>query len=275
LDDEMRANAPRDVEYPDSDGRPLADNTLQYQWITTLKGHIDASLPDFVAGELLWYPVEGKPDIRRAPDVLVAFGRPKGHRGSYQQWREAGVAPQVVIEVLSPKNTKREMRDKLSFYELYGVLEYLVIDPDRGRLSVALRSNTSAELALHPIDGRFESARLGLRFEVSEHGDATELRVYGPDGEELPTFEELHADRARQRERAERLARRAAAAEQRAFSQAQRAAEAERAAAEAERAAAEAERAAAEAERAAAEVKALAHKLAERLRELGVDPDQT
>jgi hypothetical protein len=38
-----------------------------------------ADRPDvFVAGDLLWYPVEGRPDICRAPDVMVAIGRPKG-----------------------------------------------------------------------------------------------------------------------------------------------------------------------------------------------------
>jgi hypothetical protein len=45
----------------------------------------------FVAMDLLWYPVEGNPRIRVAPDVLVALGRPKGHRGSYKQWRRAAL----------------------------------------------------------------------------------------------------------------------------------------------------------------------------------------
>jgi hypothetical protein len=36
----------------------------------------------FVAMDLLWYPVKGKPKIRLAPDVLVALGRPKGPRRS-------------------------------------------------------------------------------------------------------------------------------------------------------------------------------------------------
>ncbi|TYQ25486.1 hypothetical protein [Pseudanabaena sp. UWO310] len=39
----------------------------------------------FVAGDLFWYPVEGQSVIRRAPDVMVVFGRPKGARGSYIQ----------------------------------------------------------------------------------------------------------------------------------------------------------------------------------------------
>jgi hypothetical protein len=42
----------------------------------------------FVAGDLLWYPVEGKPNISQAPDVMVAFGTPKGSSKSYKQWLE-------------------------------------------------------------------------------------------------------------------------------------------------------------------------------------------
>src|SRR5437868_15431503 len=90
----------RDLEYPDSDGQPLSDNTLQFQWIVTIQGNLDALYRDdqnvFVAGDLLWYAVAGQPTIRTAPDALVAFGRPKGYRGSYKQWQEGGIAPQVV-----------------------------------------------------------------------------------------------------------------------------------------------------------------------------------
>ena len=78
----------------------------------------------FIAGDLFWYPVEGHPEIRMAPDALVAFGRPAGHRGSYRQWAEGGIAPQVVFEVLSPGNRAGEMAAKLAFYTRYGVEEY-------------------------------------------------------------------------------------------------------------------------------------------------------
>lgn len=83
--------------YPDSDGQPMSDNTLQFRWIVTIEGGLDAVYgadPDvFVAGDLLWYPVQGKPNICTAPDALVVFGRPKGERGSYKQWEEGGIAP--------------------------------------------------------------------------------------------------------------------------------------------------------------------------------------
>ncbi|MCC6420266.1 MAG: Uma2 family endonuclease, partial [Gemmataceae bacterium] len=126
------------VVYPDSDGQPMAENTLQFRYIVTIQGGLDALYRDnpavFVAGDLLWYPVEGDPTIRQAPDAMVAFGRPKGDRGSYRQWEEDGVAPQVVFEILSPDNRAGELLRKFKFYERYGVEEYYVYDPDRGEL---------------------------------------------------------------------------------------------------------------------------------------------
>jgi Uma2 family endonuclease len=84
-----------------------------------------------VAGDILWYPVEGEPGISLNPDALVSLGRPKRHRGSYRQWEEDNIPPQIVFEVLSPSNTAPEMRRKLGLYEKYGVQEYYEYDPDR------------------------------------------------------------------------------------------------------------------------------------------------
>ena len=79
----------------------------------------------FIAGDLLWYPVLDREETGpMAPDVMVAFGRPKGRRGSYKQWEEDGIAPQVVFEILSPSNSRQEMLLKLEFYRRYGAKEY-------------------------------------------------------------------------------------------------------------------------------------------------------
>ena len=76
-----------DVLYPETDGLPLADNTIQFRLIATTQGGLDALFrnePVFVAGDLLWYPVEHSSESK-APDVMVVFGRDKGDRRSYQQ----------------------------------------------------------------------------------------------------------------------------------------------------------------------------------------------
>ena len=77
----MTVSLDRQLVYPDSDGQPMADNTQQFRWIVLLKENLEclfAQNPDvFVAGDLLWYPVEGHPEIRVAPDAMVVLGRPK------------------------------------------------------------------------------------------------------------------------------------------------------------------------------------------------------
>ena len=98
----IEAKIPRaDVIYPESDGQPMADNTRQFETITTIKGGLDAVFMNeanvVIAGDLFWYPVEGNNQLRMAPDIMVVFGRPKGHRGSYQQWLEGGIAPRVTF----------------------------------------------------------------------------------------------------------------------------------------------------------------------------------
>jgi Uma2 family endonuclease len=186
---EIRPAPDSAIIYPDSDGQPMADNTLQLHWIMLIKGNLDAVFaerPDvFVAGDLLWYPVEGRPTIRRAPDALVAFGRPKGYRGSYMQWRESGIAPQVVFEVLSPNNTFSELRQKLAFYERYGVEEYYLYDPDHDRLSGWLREGARLR-PIAQLDG-WISPRLGIRFVLG----ADTLHIFRPDGQRFVSFEEL------------------------------------------------------------------------------------
>ena len=83
------APASRPIVYPESDGQPRAENTLQYRWVVTIAGgleHLFSEAPDiFVAGDLFWYPMEGRPDVRMAPDAMVVFGRPKDDRTSYRQ----------------------------------------------------------------------------------------------------------------------------------------------------------------------------------------------
>ncbi|MEM6930937.1 MAG: Uma2 family endonuclease, partial [Myxococcota bacterium] len=181
----MEAVDPNAIVYPDSDGEPMADNTLQFQWIVVLKENLDAVRPDFVAGDLLWYPVEGEPTIRRAPDVLVALGRPKGHRGSYRQWVE-GQPPDVVMEVLSPKNTAMEMLRKLAFYRRHGAKEFYVVDPDEAQLEVWMDEGEGL-VPLEPGD-QITSPRLGITF--VRNGD---LSVYHADGTPFLTFGELMA----------------------------------------------------------------------------------
>ncbi len=184
----MSSTAPvnEDIVYPESDGAPTADNTEQWNacdyLVNALKYQYRGRPDVFVAGDLFWYPVEGQPKIVIAPDALVALGRPRGRRGSYRQWDEGGVAPQVVFEVLSPSNSGREMLQKLGFYDRYKVSEYYVFDPDTGALFAWHR--TGDHLAPVQGDGPFDCPVLGLVL----HAEPSRIWFTTPDGTELPDY---------------------------------------------------------------------------------------
>ena len=188
------------IKYPESDGKPMADNTEQFEWIVVIKENLEllfAPAPDiFVAGDLLWYPVEGSL-LCQAPDVMVVLGRPKGRRGSYKQWEEENIAPQVVFEILSPSNSLKEMAKKLKFYQDYGVIEYYVYDPNKNDLAGWHRNNEILEV-IEGING-WISPLLNIRFQMTDET----LEIYRQDGRRFLTFVELEQRAIAAEQRAE------------------------------------------------------------------------
>ncbi|MGG6268604.1 Uma2 family endonuclease [Leptolyngbya sp. AN10] len=215
-----------EIIYPESDGKPMADNTKQFRWIVVIEQNLEWLFADdpnvFVAGDLLWYPVEGNNRLCTAPDAMVVFGRPKGDRGSYLQWKEENLPPQVVFEILSPGNTPREMGRKLVFYNTYGVEEYYIYDPDRNQLEGWYRSEDGLLDQIESIDG-WISPRLGIRLQPGE-----ELQLYRPDGVPFFSFAQINQMLDQERQRTEQERQRAEEERRRAEESEQRAAEMER-----------------------------------------------
>jgi Uma2 family endonuclease len=190
-----------EIIYPDSDGKPMSDNTKQFRYIVVIKENLDLLFADnsnvFIDGDLLWYPVEGSNTIRQAPDVMVVLGRPKGDRGSYQQWKEDNIAPQVVFEILSPGNTLKEMAKKLVFYEQYGVEEYYIYDHDKNDFHGYLRQQNRLEI-IEEIQG-FISPLLKVKFNL----EPDSLQIYDSQGNRFLTYVELSEQLKREKQRAE------------------------------------------------------------------------
>ncbi len=245
--------------YPSSDGQPVANNTKHLELITTTKSGLEKQYFDrddvFVAADLFWYPVKGNPKIAVAPDVMVAFGRPPGHRSSYKQWQEDNTPFHVVFEFLSESNTPDEMTRKALFFDRYGVEEYYLYSIDFGTLTGFVRYGGELQPIEPDLKG-WSSPRLGISFEVvwsgGKEGFGTpDLLIYYADGSRFLTFVELEQERMKS--------------------------EAGRVKAEAERMKAEAERVKAEAERDSALTALAAERerikqLEERLRALGLAP---
>jgi Uma2 family endonuclease len=204
------------IEYPSSDGQPMADSTKQARWIITLYNNLRSLFQGqevFVAADLLWYPVQGNPKLRQAPDVMLAFGRPDGDRTSYKQWEEASVTPQVVFEVVSPSNTPMEMFRKMAFYRRYGVEELIVIDPGKKEedaesfLPHLLTQSDQATSDFEVVE--WTSPRLGVRFRQ----EGQKVQVFYPDGSPFRSFEAIKRAWETEKQRAEAAEERAEAAE--------------------------------------------------------------
>ena len=108
-------------------------------------------------------------------------------RGSYMQWVENDIAPQVAFEILSPGNTTSEMAKKLKFYERHGIEEYYLYDKE---LEV-----------IDTIDG-WVSPRLGIRFDLS----GEELELYFSDGKKFTNLKDVSEQLLKEKQRADRLA---------------------------------------------------------------------
>ncbi|NEQ99473.1 MAG: Uma2 family endonuclease [Cyanothece sp. SIO2G6] len=196
-----------DILYPESDGKPIAENTVQYRWIVRLVSNLKRLLKDqtaFVAGDLLWYPVkvDAPPAPSQAPDVMVVLNRPDGDRGSYRQWEEENIAPQVVFEIVSPSNTAVEMAEKQAFYQQHGVLECYVYNPDTDEFWGFVRDRSDQDIMpIFPLRLPWVSPLLGIRFELFDDG----LTVFYPTGEPFQDPGEVMDERDQYKQERDRL----------------------------------------------------------------------
>ena len=162
-----RTRAAVEVEYPSSDGKPLAENDAQLAaivyGITVLRTRYAGRDDVYVSGDLLIYYEEGNPRVSVAPDVFVVFGVEDRMRMSYKVWEE-GKGPDFVLEVASPGTWREDVGRKRDVYARLGVREYWLYDPLGEHLEPALQGNRlmdgeyERQPLLESVDGR-----LGLR----------------------------------------------------------------------------------------------------------------
>ena len=202
------------VEYPSSDGQPMAENDWQLHAMIDAIAALDVYFrhrPDvYVSGDLLIYFEEGNPGARVAPDVFVVLGAAKHKRMTYKLWEEPK-APDFVMEVASPKTWRRDAESKRKLYAELEVREYWQFDPRGDLLSpllqgLCLHQGVYRPLPARGVDGTrvLASEVLGLDLRV----EGGRLRFRDPvSGEDLRTLEEAETRLAQ-----EAAARRAAEA---------------------------------------------------------------
>ena len=230
------------IDYPSSDGEPMAESDQQYvpltDTVSALRVRYRHRDDVYIAGDMLVYYRMNRADVRVAPDVFAVFGATGNHRrDSWLVWRE-GRAPDFVMEIASRGTWRRDIAVKRRIYAAMGVAEYVRFDPTGRYFTPALvvaRLDADGiyreQAPVSDADGiqRGYSRVFGLEICVLP---GRELRLYDPArGEWLLTHQE--AEDAR---RAEAAARQAEAAARQAEAAARQTAEATLLLAEAENA---------------------------------------
>ncbi|MDE0419739.1 MAG: Uma2 family endonuclease [Gammaproteobacteria bacterium] len=209
------------VEYPTSDGRPVAETPLHYRRLEEAWHALDmrfGSQPDvYVGANMLVYDEPGNPARHLSPDLFVAFGVEDRERDIYKLWEDA--APSFVLEITS-KTTSDEDERKKARYARWGVEEYFLYDPRAEYVKPPLQGFRLSRGAYRAIateilpNGKpgFLSDALGLGLWL----DGAVLRIYDPGtSQNLSTPREAEAKAAAAEARAAAAEARAVAAETR------------------------------------------------------------
>lgn len=186
----------QEIEYPDSDGQPMAESTLHRRvmsdLIEALERRFEADPGVWVGGNLLLYYVEGNPRFSVSPDVLLAPVA-KWDRPIYKLWEE-GQPPRFVIEVTSSTTRQEDLGKKKDLYQRLGVEEYILFDPLGDYLEPRLQGHRLqagryVQIPLQP-DGSLLSRVTGLILQP----EGTNLRLIDAEtGERLLWIAELRA----------------------------------------------------------------------------------
>lgn len=159
----------REIYYPESDGKPMAETELHADVMVDLKHALQARYagePDVqVGGNLLFYYEEGNPRASVSPDVYVTRGIPKERRDTYLLWEE-GLPPCFVIEVTSKSTASEDLRRKKALYERLAIEEYILFDPREEYLHPRLQGYRLVNGRYQPIplegDDSLRSRTTGL-----------------------------------------------------------------------------------------------------------------
>ena len=230
-----------EIDYPDSDGKPLAENDPQLHAIhyafDALLLYYRERADVYVSADLLIYYEEGNPRVSVAPDAFVVFGVEDRMRMNYKVWEE-GKGPDFVLEVASRNTWREDVERKPGVYAGLGVKEYFLFDPRSEYLAPRLQGYRLVDgayarmSAVESIDRTLTLHSEVLGLELRAKG--VQMRFHDPaTGEDLLSHGEEHAARLEEAAalREEAAARRAAELRaEAAESQAEREATARRAA---------------------------------------------
>ena len=204
-----------EVEYPDSDGKPMGETDVHIDWMIRLRDilrHRYQGQQVYVGANMLVYYVEGKPSNYIVPDDFVVKDCDPRRRRTFKIWEE-GRVPNVVFEITSYGSRREDRVHKPQIYASIGVQEYFLYDPTDEYLEPPLRGFRLEGGEYLPIEpdksGSLRSDELGVLLRLV---DGELVMIDSKSGKVLMTRAEA-AEAARDAAQAARDAAQARAAE--------------------------------------------------------------
>ena len=168
------------IVYPESDGQPIAesDATRDYLFysVEALRLYFKSRGSVYVSGNLFVYYEEGNPKAVISPDVFVVFGVSHRKRRSYKAWQEVNKLPSFILEIASKTTKKQDQENKPKLYASLGVQEYFQYDPTADYLNPQLQGARLVDGIYEPLPVEhtsdeipfIHSQQLGLDLQLRE-----------------------------------------------------------------------------------------------------------
>jgi Uma2 family endonuclease len=195
------------VEYPESDGKPMGETDTHRTWMMRILDLLSFRYREqnvYVASDLLVYYEPGQPTRFVVPDDFIVLDCKPGARRVFKTWEE-GRVPDVVFEVTSRGTSTEDIVEKPKIYENMGVREYFLYDPTGEYLNPALQGYRLQDGVLTEIDkndGRLACQSLGLELQLAD--GALEMIDVASGKPLLSEAESYRQEAERQRQDAER-----------------------------------------------------------------------
>ena len=144
----------------------------------------------------------------RGPDFFVVLGVERRPRKSWVVWEEGGRTPNVIVEILSDSTADVDRGIKKQIYQdILKVNDYFWFDPE-----------TLEFVGFHLVEGQYQSLEpnpqgwlWSQQLQLFLGVDQEKLRFFDPEGQLVPTLEEVAESERQQKELAQQRAERLAA----------------------------------------------------------------
>jgi Uma2 family endonuclease len=192
---------PKEVFYPESDGKPMAETDLHRDLLLLMVSLLKTAFPEaYASGNICLYYEEGNPKKMISPDSLLCLSQRPHQKRVYKAWEENHQLD-LVIEFSSFGTKRVDHHQKKKIYaDILQVPWYVIFDPHGLYLNVFRLTSQGYVQQEAEAEGLFRLDNLGISIGVDTK---SQLRLFDRGGKLIPTSSEK-AEQEREKAEQER-----------------------------------------------------------------------